>query len=432
MIKLNTFDPELGENGGKRCDKIRIMSKNKNWLSLFITNYLGVLNDNFLKTLACFICIVWVGKEYESMIVTLASAALVIPYLLFSPLAGRLAKIYKKRKIVVWAKFAELWIMVVAGIGLLTTSTSVVLIAILLMGLQSALFSPSKYGLIRDIGGEEGISFGSGAMEMFAFVGILSGTLLAAFLSESVSILGLCGLLFLVALLGWIGSLTIRARESEPLKESHETLNPVKFVRDMYIRAKDFKGLNLIIIGLAVFWFIGSMIQMTLIVYCRGELGMSDSETGMVMSLAAVGIGAGCYLAGVFSHREVELGLVPWGGIMTGIAFAIIFLFNLQGIAFALLVFLAAFCSGMYKVPLDAWIQANVKGRELGDMLAYSNLITFLFMLFASGCFGTMEMLWDTKYIFLFLAILTFFMTFVLYKRVKEVRERFKSLKIRK
>ena len=49
------------------------------------------------------------------MVVTLASAALVIPYLLFSPLAGRLAKIYKKRKIVVWAKFAEMLIMVVAA-----------------------------------------------------------------------------------------------------------------------------------------------------------------------------------------------------------------------------------------------------------------------------------------------------------------------------
>ena len=47
----------------------------------------------------------------------------------------------------------------------------------------------------------------------------------------------------------------------------------------------------------------------------------------------------------------------------------------------------------MFKVPLDAWIQANVKGRELGDMLAYSNLITFLFMLMASGCFGGMTML---------------------------------------
>ena len=48
------------------------MAKRKNWFSLFFTNYLGVLNDNFLKTLACFICIAWVGKENESMVVTLA------------------------------------------------------------------------------------------------------------------------------------------------------------------------------------------------------------------------------------------------------------------------------------------------------------------------------------------------------------------------
>lgn len=132
------------------------MAKRKNWFSLFFTNYLGVLNDNFLKTLACFICIAWVGKENESMVVTLASAALVIPYLLFSPLAGRLAKIYKKRKIVVWAKFAEMLIMVVAAAGFLTHSTGLVLSSILLMGLQSALFSPSKYGLIRDIGVKRG------------------------------------------------------------------------------------------------------------------------------------------------------------------------------------------------------------------------------------------------------------------------------------
>ena len=196
------------------------MAKRKNWFSLFFTNYLGVLNDNFLKTLACFICIAWVGKENESMVVTLASAALVIPYLLFSPLAGRLAKIYKKRKIVVWAKFAEMLIMVVAAAGFLTRSTGLVLASILLMGLQSALFSPSKYGLIRDIGGEEGISYGSGAMEMFAFVGILTGTLMAAFLSESVAPLVLCVILFGVALFGWLSSLTIRANESEPMKES--------------------------------------------------------------------------------------------------------------------------------------------------------------------------------------------------------------------
>lgn len=364
------------------------------------------------------------------MVVTLASAALVIPYLLFSPLAGHLAKVYPKRKIVIWAKFAEMLIMLVAAAGFLTHSTSLVLGSILLMGLQSALFSPSKYGLIRDIGGEEGISFGSGAMEMFAFVGILTGTLMAAFLSESVDIPVLCVILFGVAFFGWLASLTIRANESEPMNESHETLNPVKFVKDMFLRAKAFKGLNLIVVGLATFWFIGSMIQMVLIVYCRSDLGMSDSETGIVMSLAAIGIGSGCYLAGVLSRHDVELGLVPCGGITTGLVLLTIFVFDAGGVFFAILVFLAAFFSGMFKVPLDAWIQANVKGRELGDMLAYSNLITFLFMLFASGCFGVIGMFFDSRIVFIFLAVLTFVITAILFTRVAEVRERFRNLRI--
>lgn len=364
------------------------------------------------------------------MVVTAASAALVIPYLLFSPLAGRLAKVCSKRKVVVWAKFSEMIIMFVAAGGFLCRSTVWVLCSILLMGLQSALFSPSKYGLIRDIGGEEGISFGSGAMEMFAFVGILTGTLMAAFLSESVSIPILCVVLFAVALAGWLCSLTIKAREGEPLKKNRETLNPLRFTRDMYLRARAFPGLNLVVGGLAVFWLIASMIQMTLIVYCGNELGMTDSETGLVMSLVAVGIGAGCYLAGVFSRRQVELGLVPLGGITTGAIFLIMFFFDEGGVLFALFAFGAAFCSGMFKVPLDAWIQANVKGRELGDMLAYSNLITFLFMLFASAIFGGIELLLETRYVFLFLGVLTFLITSVLFVRMREMRERFHSLRI--
>ena len=85
----------------------------------------------------------------------------------------------------------------------------------------------------------------------------------------------------------------------------------------------------------------------------------------------------------------------------------------------------------MFKVPLDAWIQANVKGRELGDMLAYSNLITFLFMLMASGVFWGMTMLFDTKYVFIFLAVLTFTITVVLFLCVEEVRMRFKKFRLK-
>lgn len=402
------------------------MSTNKRrWLPLFVTNYLGVMNDNFLKTLASFICVLWVGKEYESLVVTSASAALVIPYLLFSPLAGRLAKIYPKRKIVVWAKLSEMLIMLVAIAGFLSRSTLTVIFSILLMGLQSALFSPSKYGLIRDIGGEEGISYGSGAMEMFAFVGILSGTLLASFLSESVSIPFLCVLLFLIALLGWGSSLTIKANESAPLKKTEDTLNPVKFVKEMYVRAKSLNGLNLIILGLAVFWLLGSMIQMILIIFCRNDLGMTDFQTGIVMSMAAIGIGAGCFMAGIFSKKRIELGLVPLGGVLTGIFFLVIYFSNAGGILFGVFVFLAAFFSGFFKVPLDAWIQGNVKGRELGDVLAYSNMIQFLFMLFASVIFWCIDRFLETKLMFIFLGVLILAITVILYTGIPEVRERF-------
>ena len=389
--------------------------KRRRFLPLFITNYLGVLNDNFLKTVACFACVAWVGREREGMVVSLASAALVLPYLLFSPLAGRLATVYRKRQVVIHAKWVEIAIMGVASAGLLTRSTGIVLLSILLIGLQSALFSPSKYRLIRDIGGEEGVSYGSGTMETFAFTGILTGTLLASLLSGNVSIATTCLLLAGIAVAGWLCSLTLRANEREPGKGQRETLDPVRFTREMYRRARATRGLNRVVLGLAVFWMTGAMIQLMLIVYCRGDLGMSDTWTGIVMSLAAVGIGAGCFLAGVASGKRVRSGLVPLGGVATGVLLLVLYLFPAGGYLFAGGIFLVAFCSGFFKVPLDAWIQARAGERELGTVLAYSNQVSFLFILLASGCFGLIERYAGARFVFLFLGCVMILVEVVLF-----------------
>ena len=122
------------------------------WWPLLTTNFLGVFNDNYLKTLACFIAVAWVGTRYEGPLVSLAAGLLVIPYVFISPLAGRWAVVYNKIKVVRIAKAAEIPIMLLASIGFLTKSVWLVMVSILLMGVQSCLFSPSKYGLIRDIG----------------------------------------------------------------------------------------------------------------------------------------------------------------------------------------------------------------------------------------------------------------------------------------
>jgi acyl-[acyl-carrier-protein]-phospholipid O-acyltransferase/long-chain-fatty-acid--[acyl-carrier-protein] ligase len=185
------------------------MKEKKNpWLPLFLTNFLAVLNDNVIKYLVIFVGVYWVSEETQNYVISIASAMLVIPFILFSPLAGRYAKIYEKKKIMVWGKFAEIPIMLVAITGFYFKSLPIVMTAVLLMGLQSTMFSPAKYGLIRDIRGKEGISFGTGMMEMLTFVGVLLGTMLAGvlgdYLLKDYNILLLSVILLSVAFLGWI------------------------------------------------------------------------------------------------------------------------------------------------------------------------------------------------------------------------------------
>jgi hypothetical protein len=150
------------------------------WWPLLATNFLGVFNDNYLKTLVCFVAVIWVGTAYEGPLVSLAAGSLVIPYVFFSPIAGKWAVVFNKVRVVRIAKLAEIPIMLLASAGFLLENVWLVIGSIFLMGTQSCLFSPSKYGLIRDIGGEEKIAFGTGNMEMVSFLGMILGTMLAS------------------------------------------------------------------------------------------------------------------------------------------------------------------------------------------------------------------------------------------------------------
>ena len=145
----------------------------RSFLPLFATNLFGTVNDNFLKTLASFAVIGWIeDPRLKPLYMGATAAALVLPYVLFSPLADRLATAFDKKTIVRLAKWAELPIMAVAVAGFRAHSAWTVVAAVLLMGLQSSLYSPARYALIRDIGGEGRISTGMGGMEGIAFGGM--------------------------------------------------------------------------------------------------------------------------------------------------------------------------------------------------------------------------------------------------------------------
>ena len=156
------------------------------WNALFISNFLGVFNDNLLKNCIIFISVAWAMPTWitQSQLISIVSAALIIPYLILSPVAGRLSVVYSKKKVFRFFKLLELPIMLTACIAFYYQWILLAVFAVLLMGIQSCLYSPSKYSLIRDIGGEEGVSYGSGVFETMAFLGILLGTVTASLLSD--------------------------------------------------------------------------------------------------------------------------------------------------------------------------------------------------------------------------------------------------------
>jgi len=397
--------------------------KKTNWFPLFSTNFLTVFNDNLLKWMVCFISIRWITTVAESTIIAIASAMLVLPFIFLSPLAGKFAVKYEKRKVMIIGKIAEIPIMIIAAIGFAFHSIYLVMAGVLLLGIQSSLFSPSKYGLIRDVGGDDGISFGTGTMEMLTFLGVLMGTFLASVISEHYNPVLVMSLIIGVAIVGLFTTIMIKADESEPNSNYNESVNPIKFMIHSYKQAKSIPGLNFVILGLSFFWLVGALLQMDLKVYCPNVLHLTDIQTGIIMVDAAVGIGLGCFITGIISKNTVKISLIPIGALGMILFFSLIYIVNPGAILFGVFVFFTAFFSGMFKIPLNAWIQSNVKGRMLGDILAYENICEFGFILFSSLIF----FLFDPKTVFLVLFALTLFIGIILFMKIPGLKELFKK-----
>ena len=377
-----------------------------NFTYLYITNFWGVMNDNFLKTVACFIAISWVDIQWQSLVVSAAAGSLVLPYLIFSPLAARMTSIWSKKRIIIYCKIAEPLIMVVAVIGYMYQSVFIVILSILLMGLQSAIYSPAKYSLIRDIGGNEGISTGMGGMEAVSFMAMLAGMVAASVLVDMVPISTIYICLFAFSILGLIFSFGIKAEETP--ENNIYPIEPISFITNIHKKALEYKGLNSIIYTLSVFWWIAASMQIGLLIYCKQVLYLNSFDTGLILSLAAVGITIGCVAAGYINKRHPLLWRIPLIGLVLTILFILMFACNLKPIPFTIVLFITAFTAGLFKLPLDTEIQKRVKGSTLNVILAYFNQVSFIFILLASVTFSLLCMFLSPKYLFLMLAIISF------------------------
>ena len=380
--------------------------KSNSFIPLYATNFFGTLNDNFLKTLASFTVIGWIADErVKSLAMGVTAGALVLPYILCSPLADRLTAVWEKKRIVRLAKWAELPIMAVAIAGFLLQSPGLVIGAVLLMGLQSSLYSPAKYALVRDIGGEARISTGMGGMEGVSFLGVLMGTVAGSVVSDWAGMETKYLLLVVFAALGLVASYTVRAQEE--LNRALHAINPIRYIGRAYRMAGRYNGLNAVIVTLSVFWWGAAMLQMGLLVYGKAETGLNldAKHTGALLCAAAVGIVAGQIVAGFVDKKRFLLGATLLTGWIAAALLGVLYFAALSPRWFGVVLGLLAFDLGFFKLPLDAEIQKVVKGPKLNTMLAYFNQVSFLFMLAASGCYALVSWAFGPKAFFLLLAM---------------------------
>lgn len=360
------------------------------WKDLFLSNFLGVFNDNLLKNAIIFIAVGWNLPLWmnQSQLISAVSAALVLPYLVFSPLGGKLSVKYHKTSVFRILKLVELPIMLIACLAFFFEWVFLAIFSVLLMGVQSSLYSPSKYGLIRDIGGEKGISEGSGGFEAMAFLGILMGTFVASLLADYGNYTIIYVIFLGVAILGYLVTMQIRVKEESVFDSHNHKLNPVSFFRHSYQVASHFPLVNLAVIGASVFWLLGSVLQMNLVIHSRQFYNVSATSAGVAMGIAAIGIAVGTWVAGRISGEKVEKGLILIG--LTGMLLVLLLILfvPVSFVFFVVMVLLFAFFGGLFQVPNLAIIQGAGLGRNIGTVIAYLNLLTFILILLGTLIFS--------------------------------------------
>lgn len=384
------------------------LARGKNWFFLFGANFLSVFNDNFLKNAIIFISMSWLLPSWfsSSQIIAAVSAALVIPYLIFSPLSGRISSKYRKQKIFRHLKSIEIPLMILASIVFYYQWIFLAIAIVFIMGVLSCLYSPAKYGLIRDIGGKEHAPFGSGMIEAMAFLGILLGTLVASLLSDHYQFKILLTILIGIALLGYILASYIRVDELPIEKEENSNVYFFKFLVDNYTFSRKHAFILPAIIGYATFWGMAGLLQMNLIIYGKNVLQCSNSAIGLIMGGAAVGIILGCALAGKLATEKNRISLVLSGTISMSLIMAIILILNPPTLLFGILITFFSFAGGFFQVPCLATIQQADIGRKMTDIIAFLNFITFLFVLLATLFFSTVHWLTNENSKLIFAALI--------------------------
>ncbi len=387
--------------------------KQRRFAPFFATQFLGAANDNLFKFALTVLVtyqlqVNWLPPQMAGLVI---GALFILPFLLMSATAGQWADKHDKATIMRHTKLMEVVIMAIAVVGLIGQMVPLLLVCIFLMGLQSTLFGPVKYAYLPQHLSERELTGGNGLVEMGTFVAILLGNV-AGGLLMSIPQLGVqwvAGACLGVALLGWLASMRI---PTSPASDPGLKLNWNPFSetwRNLQL-ARQYPSVFRSLLGISWMWFFGAVFLSQFPSFARDVLGGNEQVASLLLVVFSVGIAVGSLLCETFSHRHVEIGLVPIGALgMTVFAFDLYLAsqavvppasggllsvgeFVAQPAHWRVMADLAllAFSAGFYSVPMYALIQLRAQPSHRARIIAANNILNALFMVVSSLLAGAM------------------------------------------
>ncbi|GAB3351826.1 MFS transporter [Chromohalobacter beijerinckii] len=370
----------------------------------FWTQALGAFNDNVFKNvlllLLTFVAVPRYGWD-TGLLNNLAAGLFILPFLLFSAWGGLLADRLDKRRLVRRLKVLELVTMSMAAAAVWYEAYAVLLALLFMMGTQSALFGPVKYAILPQHLSPTELVKGNAWISLGTFLSILLGTLLAGVLAS----LGgawargsIAATLVVLALLGLVASLWVPS--APPSQMGATPWRPWRggreVMRDAWRQPRVFRAL----LGISLFWFLGACYLTQLPAWTRDVVHGNESVVSALLGAFALGVGAGALLCARLSAGRLEVGLIPAGAVLFGLAgldlglsqplagsstgLAALSLspgFWRQLLDFAVI----GLGGGVYIVPLYTLIQLESDDDNRARMIAANNILNALFMVLAAG-----------------------------------------------
>ncbi len=375
--------------------------RQRRFLPLFATQFLGAFNDNLFKTSMVLFATyaIFNDARMEANFNALATGLAILPFFLFSALAGQLADGHDKARIIRIVKTAEIGIMLLGAGGLLLASRghtgpgmAMMLGAVLLLGTHSTFFGPIKYALLPQHLGDDDVLGGTGLVEAGTYLAVLLGTIAAGFLTQRIWVAALAVLG--IALVGFFTGRQVppAPREGTRLRINY---NPFTASWRLINATMHIPRLFLAICAISFFWTIGAVLIIVFPPLVKNVLTADEHVASFVIAIFSVGVAIGSVvintlLRGRISARYspasvIAMGLLvvlfslvarSWTPAAGGVLYSVAGFLHQPMAALVLLTLLGiAVTGGMFVVPLYAFLTTTVEKDQTARTVAANNVV---------------------------------------------------------